>query len=175
MPILTDENIRNEAFEYFFTLRNERSVTKICAKVGERLKLAPRTVLNWYHKYNWQEMAQNKHDKMMATIEGATESLIADEINTMRRVYVTAIEDFKGRVDKGIIKIANFKDFNDCVKTYSQLTNISNASNEKDSRWTINVITAIPRPTGASGEATIIEGDQTVIEVHADRKASASS
>jgi len=167
--VLSDENSRNEAFEYFFTLRNEKTLAVIFRKISERFHVADRTVRTWYHQYNWKEMADKKHDKMMVTIEGAVTTLIEEEIEVMRRVYITAIEDFKERVDKGQVKIANFKDFNDCVKAYATLTNVS--SNPKNNKGVVvNVITGIPRPTGISDE-----DNRPIIEVHTNGETSAGS
>jgi len=103
--LTTESSIHREAFEYYYSLGNERSVEA----VAEKYDCLPDTVRKWRRKYLWDERVSQRD------IETGESSVTPVKVD-YRVIINLLMENVADRIENGEIKVNTVADFERLVK-----------------------------------------------------------
>lgn len=173
MRVMSDENIRNEAFERFFANRNKNTITEAFKIVANEINVSESTIRSWCYKYNWNDMVDRKQETMLSNVQAQVEEIITTEVKTFCNGIMVLIKNFIDRINNKEVEIKSIKEFNDLISSYAKLQGLigSRLPNSKDDKNNVSIVVVnnIPRPTG---EQT---SNRHVIDIPADSEAEPSA
>ncbi|TMS41018.1 MAG: hypothetical protein FGO69_09670 [Methanobacterium sp.] len=122
------ESLKNiEAFEYYYSLGDKRS----CSKVAGKFHVSERTVYNWSSWYNWQERLKHRNIEHANKIDEQTNTSIIEA----KTKYLTIINDivdvFRTKLNAGEIRVGSVNDLERLVKLEMLLRDGELPSEEK--------------------------------------------
>jgi transposase len=107
------ESLKNiEAFEYYYSLGDKRS----CSKVAGKFHVSERTVYNWSSWYNWQERVKHRNREYAKKIDEQTNTSLIDAKTKYLSIINDIIEVFKTKLNDGEIRINRVNDLERLVK-----------------------------------------------------------
>lgn len=107
------ETLRHkEAFEYYYSLGENRSYQK----VADHFHTSKKTVYTWSINFGWQERVQQRDMEIARQIEKKTTTAVVDEKAKYRTIIGAAMQDFVERVRKKELVVDSVLDFERLVK-----------------------------------------------------------
>lgn len=107
------ENLeQKEAFEYYYSLGQGRSIPPVAKKFGK----SNRTVYEWSRKFNWQERVEQRDIEIGRRLEEKTIDTVVNEKARYRKIIKLAIAEFVKNLQAGKVKADNIMDLERLIK-----------------------------------------------------------
>jgi hypothetical protein len=103
---------RKEAFEYYYSLGEERSLQKTAEFTGKGFA----TIKRWSRSLNWTERVKQRDLELASKLEKKTNHTILTSKVEYRGAIRSLVEKFKEDVANGDIKIKSVQDFEKIVR-----------------------------------------------------------
>jgi len=103
---------RKEAFEYYYSLGEERSLQKTAEFTGKGFA----TIKRWSRSLNWTERVKQRDLELATKLEKKTNHTILTSKVEYRGAIRELVEQFKQDVADGVIKIKSVQDFEKIVR-----------------------------------------------------------
>ena len=133
-----------EAFEYYYMLQNERSLSKVADHFG----VSRPTVTIWSQRFDWPQRIIERDNKNMATIREQNDKDVVSDMQSYRKIIRASVKDYIDRLKSGKIKIDSVKDFTQLVKLDMELcgyVDVLEKETKVDDDSNINVVVNISK------------------------------
>lgn len=134
------------AFELYI-LRGARPTDANAQYVADKVGIGIRTFWTWYKKFSWSQRAEVRIKERGDELKETTDHALRKIEDVAAEIIEELITQFKKKADQGEIKIDRVGDLERLIRTFLMLT-----GRLPTGETTINVITAIPRPSQGLSE-----------------------
>jgi late competence protein required for DNA uptake (superfamily II DNA/RNA helicase) len=113
------ETLRHkEAFEYYYTLGDKRSITEVQRKYN----VSRPAVAKWSIAFNWQERIQQRDIEVSKGLEKKTNNEIINDKANYVRIIREALKQFEENLNKKRVPLESSQDYERLVKLHLLLT-----------------------------------------------------
>jgi len=172
--LMSLEAVREEAFQAYFTFRNESTKQHALEKTAKQVGKSYGLMRQWFRKYEWHKRASEKSNQILERVDERVADLVSDQVKSIMNGLKNGIDDFFARVEKGEIKITNYKEVTDCINVWIKLCNLANPLPDSDKGGKVSVFNIISNVQRANTES-IDKNDRLVIDVSANSEADPST
>lgn len=103
---------QKKAFEYYYQSGDARSYTK----VSEAFGVSHLTVAKWGKAFNWQGRVEQRDIEIGQKLKEQTSAIVLNTKATYRQIIKTAVDQFLGKLEKGLIDIDSINDIEKLIK-----------------------------------------------------------
>lgn len=138
MSALKEQKKHIDAFYYYFGITEKgHNISTAIRATAEHVGVTPRTIWNWYDKFNWEQKSQDKQKAIVEEMEKQSNKTLAENRLNYLRVFHKLLDRFIN--DDFPAEISSVKELDLVVKTClvlqdapSEVTKTSNINHNID-------------------------------------------